>query len=816
MSTANTRQIVPVTSTDGSRARSAVPCTMDQQTVTGVTRASADTIKLTPVEQRFLAASPFDIFYPPVEKIRVIVVDNFPDLGKLAAMRFLEWVQAHPGGVISLPTGRTPEYFIQWVERLNSTWTTAGTQSALEEMGIDPGIAPDMKSLHFVQMDEFYPPPRTRKSFHRWVSEYYIRGFGLDPTRAITMDCDRIGLDQGQSLESVWPDMRVDLMVATRRPRTELERRQSKVLRQVHQWCQDYEDRIRGLGGIGFFLGGLGPDGHVCFNTPLSGHHSTTRLTTTNYETQAAAAEDLGGIDVSRTRPVITIGLGTITFKRDCTALIMVAGEAKARVVAAAVQGETSVDIPASALRVLPNARFYVTTGAARCLKERKLQLILKSQPIPDEHVERILVDLAVARKKRLVELSDQDVRMDNMASKILTRRPESLAHLASVVQRRLIEKLQDGSRILNNTTFLHTEPHPDDICLGLLCYVLLQGSPTNVHHFATLTSGFTSVSNSFMLGQLACLRKLLEMPQSGGFEQDGQFFPAGDRGDEVIDYLNGVATENEKMCQEAAAQRLLRNLAAVFDEIDLVGVRDRMVEVDHYLKTAQPGRKDPGYIQQLKGMCRQWEAECCWAYFFGWQASQIHHLQMGFYTGDVFTPQPTAEHARPIIKLLENVQPEVISVAFDPEGSGPDTHYKVLQAINEATQQFVRNGYRDMRVIGYRNVWDRFHPSEANLYVPVTMDNYSALNAAFLAAYGSQRAASFPSYEHEGPFCELAQKIQAKQYQVLATCLGREWFARNDSPLLRAARGMVFLREMDIQEFCRSAGRLRDVVELR
>ena len=37
----------------------------------------------------------------------------------------------------------------------------------------------------------------------------------------------------------------------------------------------------------------------------------------TNYETQAAAAGDLGGIEVSRQRLVITIGLGTITCNPD-------------------------------------------------------------------------------------------------------------------------------------------------------------------------------------------------------------------------------------------------------------------------------------------------------------------------------------------------------------------------------------------------------------------------------------------------------------------------------------------------------------------
>ena len=63
---------------------------------------------LTPVERAALSASPLGAIYAPQEKIATIVVENFPQLGKLAAMRFIEWVQHHPGGVISLPTGKTP------------------------------------------------------------------------------------------------------------------------------------------------------------------------------------------------------------------------------------------------------------------------------------------------------------------------------------------------------------------------------------------------------------------------------------------------------------------------------------------------------------------------------------------------------------------------------------------------------------------------------------------------------------------------------------------------------------------------------------
>ena len=64
-----------------------------------------------------------------------------------------------------------------------------------------------------------------------------------------------------------------------------------------------------------------------------------------------------------------------------------------------------------------------------------------------------------------------------------------------------------------------------------------------------------------------------------------------------------------------------------------------------------------------------------------------------------------------------------------------------------------------------------------------------------------SQRDASFPSYEHDGPFSELARKVQVDQYQKLKTCLGRAWFHEHPSPLIRAPRGLVYLKEMPLGE---------------
>ena len=50
----------------------------------------------------------------------------------------------------------------------------------------------------------------------------------------------------------------------------------------------------------------------------------------------------------------------------------------------------------------------------------------------------------------------------------------------------------------------------------------------------------------------------------------------------------------------------------------------------------------------------------------------------------------------------------------------------------------------------------------------------------------------------------------------MLKTCLGREWFHDHPSPMIRAARGMVFLKEMAVEEFCTYSRDLRRHAEDR
>ncbi len=771
------------------------------------------------VEARELQRSGRKASYPPTEHIHVIEVTNFPMLGKLTALRFIEWVQKNPGGVISLPTGKTPEHFIRWVQRILEQWDSREIQQLLGESGINGKKRPDMKSLSFVQIDEFYPiDANQHNSFHYYVNEFYLKGFGLTPSHALLINTTSLGLPPDRAMSEVFPNGVVDLTLRVRQTRSDLERLQREVINRVDEFCAEYETRIREMGGIGFFLGGIGPDGHIAFNVRGSSHYSVTRLTGTNYETQAAAATDLGGIEVSRTRLVITIGLATITFNPSVTALIIAAGESKSNVVAQAIQSPKSQQYPASCLQGFDHARFYLTKGAAKGLVERQLEDFSRKTSLSARESEDVVSSISLKLGKPLLELTTGDIQTDRFGEILLTKSDKPPHLLARDTHESIVAKIKRGLAPISHTTFLHTEPHHDDIMLGYLAYIYhLVRDPTNQHYFANLTSGFTSVSNSYFRSILTKVEAFLTSGAFSALLKQGYFDPQ-DRLKQMQDvylYLDGHASRTKEWMDEADARRMLRNLIGYFHLKELEPLKARVAELIQYLDAQYPGAKDPPEVQFLKGTIREFEVERLWSYF-GLENNRVFPLRLGFYTGDIFTPEPEVNRdALPILELLRKVKPNIVSVAFDPEGSGPDTHYKALQAVSEALRMYEKeSGESGMKIWGYRNVWYRYRIAEAEIMPPVSLNTLSMLHTAFMTCFGSQSAASFPSYEHDGPFSELAQTIQVEQYGMLKTCLGSDFFLKNDHPRLRAARGMIFLKEMELKEFFEMVRELKKVTE--
>ncbi|MFH2031091.1 MAG: glucosamine-6-phosphate deaminase [Bacteroidota bacterium] len=771
------------------------------------------------VEKFYLEKSGKHFLYPPLEKIPIVQVESFPELGKLTALRFIEWVQNNPNGVISLPTGKTPEHFIKWIAKIQKEWDTEFIQNELQIVSINTKNKPDLSKLTFVQIDEFYPiDAYQHNSFFYYIQRYYFRNLGFDTSKALMMNINEIETAEKLPLDQIFPNLIVDLSLRTRWASSRQERLQKRTIELVDEFCTNYEKKIRELGGIGFFLGGIGPDGHIGFNVQGSDHFSTTRLIQTNYETQAAAATDLGGIEIAKNRLVITIGLDTITYNPEATAIIIAAGEAKANILRDSIQIEASNKYPATALQKLKNGRFYLTNGAALRLWERRFIDIQKQDPVNPISTERAVINLVVERKKCLADLTKEDFTNDKIANLILQKNGKSIKELTESVSQKLVSRLEYGMRSIENETILHTAPHHDDIMLGYLPFINhLVRTPLNKHHFTYLTSGFTAVTNSFMLEICSKTKSFLELGifdkrfKAGYF--DPQFIEGRNR--DVNLYLDGIAAHSRTLRDEAVSRRLLRNMVEIYEEDNPNYLVDRVDELINYFETQYPGKKDVPYVQKLKGMAREWEVEVLWGYY-GFSVNDISHLRLGFYQGDIFTEQPEMDRdVIPVFNLMMKIKPTVVSVALDPEGSGPDTHYKVMQAVSEALKLYEKEtGVDDVKVWGYRNVWYRFHPAEANMYIPISLNSFAILENTFMHSFITQKNASFPSWEHDGTFNRLAQKIQVEQYQTIRRCLGKNFFLKNEHPRVRASKGLLFLKELTQKEFYTHTRELRKLTE--
>jgi glucosamine-6-phosphate deaminase len=746
--------------------------------------------------------------------IPYLTVENFPKLGLLTALRFLEWVSENPEGVISLPTGKTPEYFITWTKRILDTWNTAEGKKIRKENGLNIEKKPDLSRLHFVQIDEFYPISSSQhNSFYHYVKKFYIQDFGLDPARGLFINCDTIPLAENLPFTEVFPNGEVDLNLRYCEPKTKMEALQQQSIFMIDEWCSNYEHQIRKLGGIGFFLGGIGPDGHIAFNTRGSDHHSATRLTATNFETQAVAAGDLGGIEISRKRLVITIGLETITFNPEAVAIIFAAGEAKAPVVKDALENKPSNLYPASVLTKLKNARFYLTQGAASMLKD-SVDFYYNGSPWTQEKTDKAVIDLCRKINKFGDRLMLEDLKEDEYCRLI-----PGLNHdtVQSVIDS-ITKKIDDGMYPLGNEMFYHTGPHHDDIMLGLLPHIhRLSRNETNKNHFAVLTSGFTAVTNKFLINALEDTLHFLDKEEIQMIKYP-DFFERGymlKRDKDIYHYLIKVASGQPIELRRGFAHRLVRNIIEIWGVKNEQKLRNQINDVLSITRNSYDGEKMPPKIQTLKGMIREYEEELVWA-CFGMTTSEVHHLRLGFYTGDIFTEKPNRQRdVEPILKQLRTINPTVISLAFDPEGSGPDTHYKVLQAIAEAVREWGKEkDLSQLRIWGYRNVWYQFHPADVTHIVPVSLNAMGVLNETFTNSYLSQVDASFPSYRHDGKFSDLSKKIWVDQLKQIQLLIGKPFFYQNESPRLRTTHGLLYFKEMKVEEFLNSARELEKSME--
>lgn len=131
--------------------------------------------------------------------------------------------------------------------------------------------------------------------------------------------------------------------------------------------CEAYEAKMKAVGGVDLFLGGIGPDGHIAFNEPGSSLSSRTRIKTLTHDTIIANSRFFEN-DVKKVpKTSVTVGVGTILDAKEV--LIMVNGHNKARALAQAVEGGINQMWTITALQLHPKGIIVCDEAATDELK---------------------------------------------------------------------------------------------------------------------------------------------------------------------------------------------------------------------------------------------------------------------------------------------------------------------------------------------------------------------------------------------------------------------------------------------------------------
>ncbi len=131
--------------------------------------------------------------------------------------------------------------------------------------------------------------------------------------------------------------------------------------------CENYEKKIKDVGGIDLFIGGIGPDGHVAFNEPGSSLSSLTRVKTLTCDTIIANSRFFDN-DINKVpKTALTVGVKTVMDAREV--LIIINGHNKARALQKVVEEGVNHMWIVSTLQLHPKGIIVCDDGATVELK---------------------------------------------------------------------------------------------------------------------------------------------------------------------------------------------------------------------------------------------------------------------------------------------------------------------------------------------------------------------------------------------------------------------------------------------------------------
>ena len=470
---------------------------------------------------------------------------------------------------------------------------------------------------------------------------------------------------------------------------------------EIYDFCENYEQKIKDLGGIDVQVLGIGRTGHVGFNEPGSSISSKTRLIALDSLTILDAASSFFGAE-NVPRRAITMGVGTIMNAKRI--LIMAWGEGKAKIVKKAIEGDITTQIPATYLQEHENVEFLLDNAASAELTRTKTPWLVGPIEWSDQLLRKAVVWLSLYLEKPILKLTDEDYSEHGM-NDVLTD-----IGRAYNINIRIFNEIQHtitgwpgGKPNADDThrperknphpkRVLIFSPHPDDDVIsmgGTFIRLVDQGHEV---HVAYQTSGNIAV-----------------------FDDEAIRFA-----DFVTDYHDSFGFEN-------------KDATTLFDD------------VRESIKNKNPGQVDSDEVKKIKGMIRRGEAKAACRYV-GIPDENMHFLDLPFYETGKVRKKPIGPEDIEITKdIITKVKPHQIYAAGDL--SDPHvTHRVCLDAIFQALHELKDEPWmEDCWTWLYRGAWQEWDIEDIEMAVPLSPEETDRKRKAIFKHQSQKDRPLFP-----------------------------------------------------------------------
>ncbi|MEN9684664.1 MAG: glucosamine-6-phosphate deaminase [Bacteroidota bacterium] len=448
----------------------------------------------------------------------------------------------------------------------------------------------------------------------------------------------------------------------------------------IKKHCAAYEARLEEAGGIDLQILGIGLNGHIGFNEPGSSNISKTRLINLDNTTRLANTYEFANIS-KVPRLAITMGISDILKSKK---IILMGWGQKAAIIAKAVEGNVTEQVPASILQQHHDCTFIIDEPAAADLTRINQPWLTGECIWTSAMVKRAVVNLSLKLNKFILSLTADDY-IDNSLSDLLVEKGD-----AYEINLQVFYMIRDtltgwpGGKP-NAVIPAHPErsephpkrclifsPHPDDDIISMGGTFMRLHDQGHEVHVGYQTSGNIAVTDEFVT-------RFIDF--AVGFES-----------------MFGIDNQKSQEILKAARE---------------------------YIASKGKDQADTAEIRSIKGLIRRCEAKATCRYV-GLPEDRCHFMNLPFYETGTIDKKPKSEADIKItMELLQKIKPHQVYCAgdlADPHG----THKVCLDIIFESLRRLKEQGepwIKDCWVWLYKGAWQEWDISEIEMAIPMSPD---------------------------------------------------------------------------------------------